>query len=194
MGCVIKVRKRMATEYMNISLDDVTYYEKVVDLANSNSEELISNSNINHAKILIHQLLIRAKKSIRILSSRLDTAIYDDQRILDALESLVKRQIVKIEVLIQFPEKIEKANKFLEICRGYFNCVIKKVRNPKDEQLNSHYIIMDEKAYRFCADAIPENGSVKAFATFNDPAMANRLTQWFNKFFNTAEEVKFSLN
>ncbi len=186
--------KQYFDNFDNFDSDEVIYYEKVKQLADNSSTELISNGDIKHAIILIHQLLIRAQQKVRILTTCLDEKIYNNIRLVEAVKQIVNKN-VEIEILIQKPNLISQSNEFLNICKSYTNCKLRIANNPNDPDLISHYITMDEKAYRFCSDSNkqhdPADGSVSAIASFGRPELVKRINSWFDKKFH--ESNKFAL-
>ena len=51
-----------------LTIEQAAYIEKVSELADAHSDELISNGSKDHAKVLIHALLSRAKSEVKLFS------------------------------------------------------------------------------------------------------------------------------
>ena len=137
-----------------------SYLNRLEELDISKSEELISNSNADHAKSLIYRLIIGAKESINIISTNL--SLYTNDTIISALKMALNRG-VKVKLLLDdYPNSgLDKSNEFLKVClEKKENCDVRTYK----KQLNAHIITRDDSAFRYCEKL----GSHTAIASFND--------------------------
>lgn len=163
------------------------YREYVNKCAGNRYDDIIPNSNLNHAKILIAAFFSHAENIIRIFSSRLHSNIYEDNEVVkNAHHFLQNDKSRKIVILLQ---EINEANKneladhhLMKICQEFpQQCELKTVAES-DKNITSHFVIMDEIGLRFC----PDKEGTSAFATFNQPKAATNLVQQFKLLFNRA--------
>ncbi len=169
-----------------MNADEIAYSKIVTKLADSGSPELISNGDESHARILIHQLLIRGTERITIFSSCLKPAIYNNERVIFALKEFLNRQGVKLEILLQSPDKEVENREFFKLCNSFpGKCEIKHVVNKEHKELKAHFVTMDNKAYRFCADSTKPK--TEAVASFNRPKTAINLLEQFKYLFAAGE-------
>ena len=156
-----------------LTIEQAAYIEKVSELADAHSDELISNGSKDHAKVLIHALLSRAKSEVKLFSSYLSSDIYDDEAILDALDHVINDRKIKLEILLQEPENsIDDSQIFL------------KISKKEHKDILSHFMTMDDDAYRFCEDKT--NPNRQAVASFKRPKTVSNLKRQFDIMFMDA--------
>ena len=160
-----------------------TYEKHVRKLAEENSDELILNGLMDHAKILVTNLLLNTKKELRIFSSSLKSELYDDPLVLDALTNFIgsasEQQQKTVTVLLQNSDSLGES-KFLSILTGDgLNKNIKvnlmEVVETNDQEIKQHFITSDNGAYRFC----PDKEGTKATASFNREDDVRHLVEQF---------------
>lgn len=144
------------------------YIEKLQELDDSDSDELISNGSEEHAIELIKRLLINAKKNVNIISSRL--SLYNNSSVIDALKTALDNKI-HIKLLLDNYKNsgIDKKSQFLQICKENENCDVKTY----SKQLKAHIITRDGKAFRYCEIL----GSNTAVASFNYPSVVKNADE-----------------
>lgn len=182
------MEKEKISELENSSITEAAYIEKVTELADKKSSVLIPNGYKSHAKVLIHQMLLRATTEMKFFSSYLDPDIYDDPRIIRALKELLARKGIKLEILLQEPEKMVDENgkltesEFLKLCKSSKdNCTIKTAKE-EHKNIPQHFTTMDDDAYRFCKN----KDILEAVASFNRPDTVRNLKEQFNRLFKDA--------
>lgn len=151
------------------------YKEKLAQLDNDTSDELISNGSKEHAQALIYQFLDKAKKSVNIISTNL--SIYNDSEIVKALNVALYNN-VKIKILLDnYQGNTIADNVFLNKCLANDYCEVKTYDKP----LKAHIVTRDDKAFRYCNDP----GSNIAVACFNRPkTVKNAIDNVFSDFFD----------
>lgn len=168
-----------------------SYSKYVKRLAESKSDVLISNGMLEHARILVCNLLLHAEEKIRIFSSNLAPRIYDDDSTIEALHSFLSKKGTTLEILLQDGESFKSVERleerrFLKTCRdanleneSVVRCEIKLVASESDSEIKQHFVIMDSQGYRFC----PDKDIPIAIAQFNCPTTASNLIKQFNTLF-----------
>ncbi|HQV89151.1 MAG TPA: hypothetical protein PLV19_10990 [Nitrosomonas sp.] len=181
-----------------LTIEQAAYIEKVSELADAHSDELISNGSKDHAKVLIHALLSRAKSEVKLFSSYLSSDIYDDEAILDALDHVINDRKIKLEILLQEPENSIDENtgsyqesKFLNRCVSAVSRppsddsqIFLKISKKEHKDILSHFMTMDDDAYRFCEDKT--NPNRQAVASFKRPKTVSNLKRQFDIMFMDA--------
>lgn len=145
-----------------------TYKDKLQQLDDTESDELISNGSKEHAIELIKMLLTNAKKNVNIISSKL--SLYNYPSIVAALETALDDNVT-IKLLLDDYENsgVDKSNLFLQTCKNCKNCAVKTYNN----KLNAHIITRDGKAFRYCESL----GSNTAVASFNYPSVVKNADE-----------------
>ena len=164
----IKEHFNLSEEYLNITIDA---YEK-----NDNFE--ISNSTINHAKLLIYLLIKKATNSIDIFSGKLDKQCYDDIKIKESLTDAKKRG-VEIRTIVVDNSMVSKVSKIFK----ELNISVKKLDKNETElgiPLDNHFMVCDENSYRIEAKHGDSIENVRAKANFNNPDISSGFQKIFN--------------
>lgn len=143
-----------------LSVETQLYSNKLKELDNANSKELISNSSENHAKALIYRLITGAKNSINIISSNL--SLYTNNSIISELKMALNRG-VKVKLLLDnYPNSgLDESNEFIKACLEK-KCDVRTY----GDKLKAHIITRDSSAFRYCEKL----GSHTAIASFNTPS------------------------
>lgn len=88
-------------------MNDLELYEKTVKfLIESKSTQVISNGVIAHSVILIREMIKNANYNIRIFCNRLNSQVYADSGIIDAIKLALSKE-VDINIVIQQSETDE---------------------------------------------------------------------------------------
>ena len=177
----------------NLSIDEITYKKYVVELADSESPKLISNGDVSHARILIRQLLLRGDEKIRIFSGYLKDIIYSEEDIIESLKAFLEKPNTELKILLQSPEEDStfKEREFYKVCKGKKNCEIRVIPEGSElKDMKAHFITMDKKSYRFCADRT----NFKAVASFNRPKIVEKLNEIFDELFTKSKPMQESVS
>ncbi|OIR25130.1 phospholipase D-like domain-containing protein [Bathymodiolus thermophilus thioautotrophic gill symbiont] len=156
--------------------DSLKLYKETVELSDSlQDSEPFKNKNEDHAKILLSQIIKKAKVSVNIISSTL--SLYDDTEIIDSLRSAIDNG-AKIKILLDGEkDKINLHNKFLTLCKESESCEVRITPN----KLKAHITTRDGLAHRYCNDFTQH----KAIANFNDPHLVEIAeTQVFGDYYS----------
>ncbi len=166
-----------------MSVDSLDYEELIQDLVATGSDELILNSNTDHAKVLIRYLFKSSRDRICIFSSQLNDNIYDDQYVINEIEAFAENR-GQVEILLQHPEDFDRGRKvFLLLKKFTSQIVVKSVTNLKDKAIQAHFVVNDNNGFRFCED----KSKPSAIASYNQPDTAKNLIEQFDILFKRAE-------
>ena len=162
----------------------LNYEEIIQDLVSTGSDELISNSDTNHAKVLIRYLFKTSRNRICIFSSQLNDHIYDDDEVISEIERFVEKD-GQVEILLQQPGDFDKSRKIFKLMREFKNRIsVKSVTNITDSEIDPHFVVNDNNGFRFCED----KKKTSAIASFNRAKTAKNLIEQFDILFKRAQE------
>lgn len=167
--------------------DDAESYEYdvfVSHLADSKSDQLISNGQIPHARSIIRNLFSHAEKEIRIFTSCLNSRIYSDPKIFGAATAFLSNADARLSILLQDSDNLDSEMPLLELCKGNPQCDVREIVNKNDQEIKQHMVVMDNIGYRFCPDKCQKT----AIASFNAPAIAKNLATQFDILFGRARQ------
>lgn len=182
------MNQAMSFDIADIS-DNDPYDDYVSDLADSKSDELISNGQIEHAQSIIRNLLSHAENEVRIFTSCLHPKIYCDPRVVEAASAFLERDDVKIKVLIQDANNLDSSTPFFKLCSEHDDkCIVMEVVTDSDRSIKQHMVVMDQIGFRFCAD-MDKN---EAIASFNAPGAAKNLAEQFDILFGRANKLELN--
>ncbi|MEP6878809.1 MAG: hypothetical protein ABI865_08150 [Nitrosospira sp.] len=170
------------------------YSNFVSQLAQNKSEVLISNGMLDHARILIANLIFYAGKKVQIFTTNLRPEIYEHYSTVNALKAFLSKENTVIQILLQdraildSPE-ILKDHELIKECMSELpsgtKCEIRVVSDAEDAQIKEHFVIMDSEGYRFC----PDKKEPVAIATFRSPIAALNLTRQFDILFDRSTPI-----
>lgn len=139
----------------------MTRYRKYVEsLCKANSDEVFFNSSIEHAKIVLIELLRSAKEEVFIVSRNLSIDITNDEEYLKALEGFLKRVSEKNSpnkplqiILTKYDEETFKRSRVCQKLEEYSQQVALHEGNEQlfqnDNETLVNFVVVDRKAYRF---------------------------------------------
>lgn len=178
-------------------MSDITEYEQLVSqLAAQQSSELISNSSVDHAAVLVRYMFKCASKAIRIFNGCLNKSVYGKDDVISAARNFVEKG-GRLEVVIQdglTPDEIS-SHGFLQAlnqtcsnnteCQGSFELY---AGNDQVREIPSHFLIMDGSGYRLESN----KDQPVAFASFNDQQIAKSLNTLFERILEKSEKISYA--
>lgn len=168
-----------------------SYDEMVERLADTESNELIPNGLVDHAKVIVKNLLSHADTDVAIFSTTLKPEIYDDDSVISGLGLYLNRPDARLKILLQEPTESLLNSRFLQaVASSGKNYSVKKVEKKSDQRIKEHFIVMDKKGFRFC----PDKTSSSAIASFNQPRTAENLRTQFDVLFDRASDYDNLMN
>ncbi len=125
------------------------YRERVEEAAVKCDGEMIANSSVEHAQIVIERLFLNANKIVNIFSGSLNIEIYGADNIVRAVKMFVKKPDVTLNIILE--EEIDSEHPLSEVL-SLGN--VRKDVLPKEvaESVECHMITVDEDSYRFEMD------------------------------------------
>lgn len=150
------------------------YSEWVDELAKNGDEAVIENLNGQYASVVIKNLIIYAKHSIRIVSECLK--LYRNEEILSAAEQFLCRDKSSKITAILTGSDLQGVNEmpFVQLAHAFPGQI--DIREAAKE-VGHHFVVMDETGYRYCIDKSKD----QAIASFNSPKVAKNLAEQFDK-------------
>lgn len=166
--------------------EDVDYDKAIGSFAIAASEhdrasEILFNTDPARSVILTKWLLLVAKREVCILSGFLHPLIYGDREVLSAVRAFLLRPDTKLRValdhrghqgLVNFDPE---SNPFAREISNFSNAEIRHVPESVAELYPFHFLVADQKSYRFEQDRDKEI----SIARYCDPEIANLL---YNRF------------
>ena len=174
--------------------EDANYVAYVCNLSKEKSRTVISNSDVNHAKIVLADLLRSAKRSVKIYCSEQDVEFFNQpdsslRRVFH--EFLADLQSRQVEVL-------------LDGCSDTSIGMLKKLSIPKQIKIkvispesrrqmkfdmgtenNFHMLIVDDESYRYEYDTAKH----AAICSFNDRLQCKQMESAFNRAFRVSVQL-----
>ena len=173
---------------LNPSLED--YKKYLVGLLETKSPDIIFNGKVEYAAVLMSSLFESSNKEILMYSTGLKPNLTEKDDYLISFKKYIEKD-GKLKLLVQTTEYAEKSKAFSFLLdrqkKGNRNIEIKIIdpdyKKEMLKELNSddcNFSVFDDKMLRF--EYVPDE--YKAFASFNDPVMAKRLSEVFYKAFD----------
>lgn len=172
-------------------------YETIVKkMSRENSSELIDNDTVEHAKILVPELVNSSYHSIKLYTNSFCSNFYLSDKVKEAFYSAKERN-VQLEIIAETNlddnEALEEYKNIfgndLKLKSNYSEKLTMKLANNETIDLNN-FMIIDDKGIRYeqeNRENICENiKDIKARATFNRPEDVKP----FVEIFNTAINIK----
>lgn len=160
---------------------EINEYYEIIDQCAKNLENFtIPNSEQIHAIYLIKTLFKNAQSNIRIFTGRLFEGVYGNEDLQEEARNFLRKDADN-SVRIAYQEPLDIAN-----C-AFIQTILNDDRrkgslklwnaSEKFKDINTHFAVMDDKAFRFETD----HANTKAIANFGDPDNAKKLVEIFDK-------------
>lgn len=175
---------------MNIANMTLIDYEILVkNMADRQTDDLVDNDTVNHARILVSELVNSAEKTIKLYTNSFCEKFYLDTNVKEAFTNAKKNNDVSLEIIsendISSNEAYEEYKRIYETIRykHYSKDIFAKF-NSNTVSLNN-FMIIDDKGIRYEQEKkenICENiEDIRARATFNRPNDVRPFVDAFNK-------------
>ncbi|MDD2886811.1 MAG: hypothetical protein PHY66_03340 [Aliarcobacter sp.] len=158
------------------------YKKEISDAIKNNLDKRFPNSSIEHAKILVKEIINNSDKEVFSLSSNFNQDFYLSLE--KEIRNFLNKPNSKFNLIVANDENgiISKLKK--EYPNQFVVRFIEKNEMPIDKNSQEHvnYIVNDKNAYRYeYSDKNIDIGIVEAIANFNNPEESKILLDNFNK-------------
>jgi len=170
-------------------------FEKVITNARKKKlNKRFGNTSIEHARVLVKEIILDANNSVKILSDNFNNYFYS--KILSTIENFLNKDKNNSIEVIEINDK--KENELLDFLKSKYRKQVKIYKIPKedypidnDSKERVNFIINDNYAYRYeYSDKDLEYGVVKAIANFNNKE-ENKILQ---KIFDEVKQKEKKIN
>jgi len=160
------------------------YLNAVKESANKHINKRFANSSLEHAKLLIEELIKHADSEVCMITDNFYDNFYSSLK--PTLINFLEKENTTLKVIVannnsnvlndligKYPDKVKKKN-------------IELSDLPKDKSSNEsiNYLINDTNGFRYeYSDKNLNNGIVEAIANFNSQEERDRLKNHFNTMF-----------
>jgi len=155
------------------------YYRDQIDrlLRGESSEKFMLNGSEEHAAIIIERMFATAKKDMKIMTRRLDPAIYAGEEVLAQMESFASDPSTSTKIIVEdIPVESLSVHGMYGYHKALPNVEIRRLRADIADQLKFNFSVMDSEKYRFEADKTAVNATVRV----DDPRFANEAAEYFD--------------
>ena len=155
-----------------------TFEKLVKDCADSDSTRIIENASMDHAKVLLRQLLQTAndkKEPVRIVSGRLRKEFYNE--LVDKARHVLNETTISVVVLSD--EQLQN-NRFYDLVKHHSNGQVTLL--SQDPNRWTHFIVVGDRRYRVEVD----DGKHTAHASFNNEVIPRLLHERFEELLRRA--------
>lgn len=162
------------------------YREKVRLASRKKTGEPIYNGSLDHAKILVEELLSSATKEVCIYSGCLDAKVYGGSKVRDSLRTFLGNPKRKVKLIVESPNKIDfKDHPIFVEFRESDDLELREVNKILGDRYKFHFTVVDLNSYRFEAD----KGQPSAIAAFGDKVGGEKLQEFFDIFWDASTPV-----
>ncbi len=161
------------------------YKKKVIECAaNSECTEVILNNDIRHAAILIEQMFKRARHDVKLLAASLDSALYSQVNVLNAMRDFLAKENTRLEIVTEKEIRSEDNKELLSILDECKDKVGRNVAQPwLSDQYKYNFLVSDNSTYRFERDKNKHEATVE----FHNNKRASKLNEVFGKIYGLAK-------
>lgn len=171
-----------------------TYENRIHEFAEKLDPFIFSNEGIDHAEIVFSEIYEHAKDSICIFCGNLSEQLTSRPKLFNSLSSYLDSG-KELKLLIESrPEEMSPAlTKIIDASRKNSKIQCRVLEDSVG--INSHFNFNDNKRVHFTVadkrtfrlEIEPEN--YKAFCSFNNFEIGERLTQIFNQYFEKSQSI-----
>jgi hypothetical protein len=171
---------------------DKAYVTLVRRLAETHDSEIISNSSIEHASVLIGEMFQRGSGEAQIFTGSLNPALYAREEIVSAIGSYLSNSTSHLRILIQdVAEGVPNADIFIEkvkerLGESVLPRIEVKIADNFAKDQPYHFTTVGTAAFRF----EPDRNKHEAFASFGRPETVEKINTIFQSFWDDAISCK----
>lgn len=167
---------------------DKAYVTLVRHLAETHDAEIISNSSIEHASVLIGEMFQRGSGEAQIFTGSLNPALYAREEIVSAIGTYLSNSASQLRILIQdategesnasiFKEKVKDS-----LGESVLSRIEVKTAGSFGKDQPYHFTTVGDTAFRF----EPDRNKHEAFASFGRPDTVKKINKVFESFWKEA--------
>jgi len=163
-------------------MSEIDSYRQFVErLAELSSSEVFSNGQPAHAQVIFETFFKFAKKSVLIFCNKLSEKVYGQQLLINAAGDALNRPGVEIKIITQQQPEAQNFVAALTRWKGEGKPISLATTFPGTfaSETQHNFAVMDGKAYRF--EPARDSQNRTAFACMNDPEIAAKLSQLFER-------------
>jgi len=159
------------------------YKKKIQQLAKDKVNEMFFNVDVEHATIVLTELIRNADNYVYIIGKNMDPAVTDNEEYLKVVEGFLQKKDTIMKILLtNYDKEIFNNSKIGKLLEKYKNVEIKHSENKqitREGDIPVNFTVSDDRAFRFERDV----DKCIAFGNFNDEETAPFLAKKFNEFF-----------
>ena len=156
------------------------YRARIEALAEERVGEPMYNDSIEHAVIILQNIFLHARRSVKILTGKLNRDAYARRGIVEDVKRFIEADHHTLQILFEDESLVDKKeidrHPFLREIAGCDRVQLRHVPQGLQQMYNFHFVLMDEDSYRF----EPDKGEFGAVATFGDKDGGENLARLFS--------------
>ena len=135
------------------------------------------NGSEDHAAIIVERMFVHAESEMRILTQRLDPAIYEADGVIQQLNSFASNPETQTKIIVEnISDEALSAHKIFRISKRLPNVEVRRLPNDISSELKFNFSVMDRRGYRFESD----KNKVNAIVRFDDAAFTSDVLDYFD--------------
>ena len=163
---------------MSLNMPLFVYRANVEALADRRMGEPMYNDSIEHAVIILQNILSHARSSVKILTGELNKDAYARRAILEEAKRFVENDSHTLQILFENEtldsNEMRYQHPFLQAIAGNERVQLRHVPRNLQTTYDFHFVLMDNDSYRFEPDK-EKFGAVAAFGDKNGGENLERL-------------------
>lgn len=147
----------------------------------------VYNRSLEHAAIIIEEMLALATNEIKLFTGRLNTDVYGVAPVVDRARTFLAGPDRKVRIVIEEQVEAEDLlrNPFIRNLRALEGLEVRCLR-PGEYDPDFHMMLVDDHCYRF----EPDKRQPAAVATFGDEETTGHLIKLFELLWDAGEVVR----
>jgi DNA-directed RNA polymerase beta' subunit len=170
------------------------YKESIRYLAENQKNEIVYNSDSEHALVVLSELIKNASNYVHIVCKNMDPVVADKPEYLSAVKFFLEKNNTEMKILLTDYEESLKERKIFKLFKEHSDKVFIKYFEKKVQIASGgspiNWTVSDDKSIRVEKDI----DNYIAFANFNDPELAKKYDGHFNAFFADNRSAFIGLN
>lgn len=144
------------------------------------------NGSEAHASIIVERMFAHAETEMRVLTRRLDPAIYADDDVIRQAESFASDPKTVTRFIVEdISDSSLAIHEMKRLADALPNIEIKRLPESIARDLKFNFTLMDSKGYRFEDDKTKVNALVR----FDDPDFVHDASVYFDSLWNVSENI-----